>query len=375
MTTPSFNRVEIDLAALSHNYRAIQNSVGKGVEIMAVIKSDAYGHGLIRGAEALAGAGAATFGVAEVEEGVALRENGITGNIVVMLGCSEDGFEDVLDYRLQPVVFDPDVLENLSKFAGEHGKTVPVHVKMDLGMGRLGILPEQIADFLARLKNLKGVTPVGFISHFPLADSPDRQKTRDQSRRFGEIMQEVQQILGGKCVSHIANSAALLRLPETHFDMVRPGIALYGCPPVTPETMHSELSLRPVMRFTTRIIQIKQVPAGCGISYGHTYLTDRPTKVAVLPVGYDDGYLRSLSSQGQVLIRGRRAPVIGRICMNACMVDVTDIGDVVTGDEAVLLGCQKEESITADEVAGWMNTISYEVLCLFGGKNTRIYKN
>lgn len=370
---PSYNRVEIDLAALRSNYRHIQAQVGEGVRLMAIVKSDAYGHGLLPVAQALAREGATTFGVAEVDEGVRLRQAGVKGEIVILLGGMADSFAEVIEFDLQPVVYDLAGVVDLAAYAEQHGRSVGVHLKIDTGMGRLGIMPDQLDHYLAFLEKSTGVRLAGILSHFPRADDlDDRSQASEQNRRFGEILATSRQRCGSS-LAHMANSAAILNVTDSHYDMVRPGITLYGCYPFPEAATSSNLQLKPVMSFKTRVIQIKDVPSGYGISYGHTYRTTRPTRLAVLPVGYDDGYLRRLSGRAEVLIAGTRVPVLGRICMNACLADITDLGQVNTGDEVVLMGCQGGAEITAEDIAAWSDTISYEILCLFGGNNQRIY--
>ena len=371
----SYNRVEIDLDALQDNYRSIQQTVGPRVRVMAIVKSDAYGHGLIQAARSLSAAGARTFGVAEVEEGAALREAGLAGEIVVLLGPAPETYDDIIRYNLTPVVFDSDNLAGLAARARAAGREIPVHVKVDVGMGRLGIMPDEVPSFFRALDELGGVYPAGILSHLPMAEDATSAQTASHVQHFRDITARLQQ-RGGRPLAHIANSAALANNFGTHLDMVRPGISLYGCYPERLDKEKSLLRLRPVMRFKTRVLQVKEVEAGVGISYGHIFVTQRKSRVAVLPVGYGDGYLRRLSNRAQVLIRGQRAPVIGRVCMNACMVDITDLADAETvraGDEVVLLGRQQQEEITAEEVAEWLETITYEVFCLFGGKNKRVY--
>ncbi|MFO7604950.1 MAG: alanine racemase [Desulfurivibrionaceae bacterium] len=371
--TTSHNRVEIDLGALRGNYRQIQAKVGGRVNVMAIVKSDAYGHGLVAVARALAGEGCGIFGVAEVDEGISLRGAGVAGEIVVLLGILPDSFAALIEFGLQTVVYDREVLADLSAYAVRHKRRVGVHLKVDTGMGRLGIPPDHLDDILDLLSDLPGIRLAGILSHFPRADDrADLGQALDQNRRFAEIAARV----GNRCEAgsaHVANSAAILNLPNSHFDMVRPGITLYGCYPFPAEQGDSGLQLKQVMSFKTRVIQVKEVPAGYGISYGHTYRTTRPTRLAVLPVGYADGYLRRLTGRAEVLIGGRRAPILGRICMNACLADITDLDRVKAGEEAVIMGSQGREEITADEIAGWSETISYEILCLFGGRNQRRY--
>ncbi len=375
MASFSYNRVEIDLAALQDNYRSIQETVGQRVRVMAIVKSDAYGHGLIRAARSLYAAGARTFGVAEVEEGAALRKAGLAGEIVVLLGPALETYDDIIRYDLTPVVFDRDHLADLAARAQVADREIGVHVKVDVGMGRLGIMPDEVPSFFRVVEELEGVYPAGIMSHLPMAEDTTSGITNGQLEHFKKIMARLQQ-QAGRPLAHIANSAALANNYGTHLDMVRPGITLYGCYPERLDKEKSLLRLRPVMRFKTRVLQVKDVEAGSGISYGHIFVTRRKSRVAVLPVGYDDGYLRRLSNRAQVLIHGQRALVIGRVCMTACMVDITDLAGAETvraGDEVVLLGRQQHEKITAEEVAEWLETITYEVFCLFGGKNKRVY--
>ena len=342
---------------------------------MAVVKSDAYGHGLVKATQALYEAGARTFGVAEVDEGIALRKAGLGGEIIVLLGPVPETVDDIIRHSLTPVLFNPELLDKISQRAVEFNKKVGVHVKVDVGMGRLGVMPEELFPFCETVERLPGVFLSGVLSHLPLADDLSSAETVNELRRFRDIMDRLMGHVPAKPVAHVANSAALAYNHGTHLDMVRPGITLYGCYPVESEKNSLPFSLKPVMSFKTRVIQVKEVPAGYGISYGHIFITRRPTRIAVLPVGYDDGYLRKLSNRAEVLIHGQRAPVRGRVCMNACMVDVTDLqgAPVKTGDEVVLLGRQKDGAITAEEVAGWLETINYEVCCLFGNRNRRVY--
>jgi alanine racemase len=374
----SYNRVEIDISALQANFQAIQETVGPQIKIMAVVKSDAYGHGLIECAQALSSAGARTFGVAEVWEGVRLRKAGLKGDIIVLLGGSSESYIDVIEHKLTPVVFDVDYLTGLSNEAARFKREAEVHLKVDVGMGRIGIMPDAVESYISLVKRLPGISLSGMLSHFPVADEINSlQTTHEQLSYFKNVLADLKTEKSGKIISHIANSAALIYFPKSHLDMVRPGISLYGCypdgSPARAKTAVPKLELRPVMSFKTQVIQIKEVNPGYGISYGHTFVTRRKSRIAVLPVGYADGYLRKLSNRAQVLINGRRAPVCGRVCMNATLVDVTDLPPVHTGDEVVLLGKQGDEEISADEMAQWMETISYEVLCLFGSFNERVY--
>ena len=367
------NKVIIDLAALRRNYQALRRRLAPGVEIMAVVKSNAYGHGLERCALTLARAGARVFGVAKVEEGVRLRQAGVAGEIVIMLGVRPADFEALLHHDLSPVVYDPAGLGELAARAAAMNKRVGVHLKIDTGMGRLGVMPDQLGALLAELTRTDRLNLAGVMSHFPLADTAAPAVSLIQCQRFQELIDRFPVLSGRQVVRHMANSAALLRFPETHLDMVRPGITLYGCYPGGGLAATAGLDLLPVMQFSTMVVQLKEVPADYGLSYGHLHVTRRPTRLAVLPVGYDDGYLRGLTGQAMVLIRGRRVPVLGRICMNACVADVSDLPEVQPGDPVILFGRQGGERILVDELADWLGTINYEVLCLVGERNPRLY--
>lgn len=377
MTASSYNTIHVDLDALCANFKSIRNCVGAGVQVLAMVKSDAYGHGLIHSAKALATVGGSHFGVAEIEEGISLRKAGIPGTVIVFLGS--DDADALIEHRLNPVVFDLGNLERLSGKATLRQASIGVHVKIDVGMGRFGILPVEAPSFISAIGKLPGVHLAGILSHFPMADQ-DSTITCLQNQEFIRLNDAIDQAGFARqdTLAHIANSAAIMGCPESHHDLVRPGIALYGCYPAENPACHAQLDLLPVMSFHTVILQVKEVPEGYGISYGHLHVTKRPARLAVLPVGYADGYLRSLTGQAEVLIRGQRAPVCGRICMNACVIDITHIPDTKVGDQVVLLGKQSGPAgvaeISASEIAGWMKTIHYEVLCLFGNNNPRVYQ-
>ncbi len=373
MTVPSFNRVNVSISALCHNYRLLQNRAGEKTTLLAMVKADAYGHGMLRVGRALNAAGCRCFGVAEICEAVALREAGVQGEILVFLGFSPGSAALFFDHDLTPVIFDIASARVLSQEAVRRGSEIAVHVKVDCGMTRLGIYPEEFAGFMAELSALPGVTARGIASHFPRADEADSGNTPEQFKRFRKLAP----VAGSdsELLRHTANSGAILNFPETCCDMARAGISLYGYYPDGIAGQHAEEGekLQAVMSFSSQVLQVKDVAEGVGVSYGHSFITSRPTRLAVLPLGYEDGLSRSLSSRAEVLVRGRRARVCGRICMNLCMVDVTDIEGVAAGDEVVILGRQGGECISADEIAGWMGSISYEVLCLFGNNNERKY--
>lgn len=371
MIPSSYNRVHIDLHSLGLNYALLRKSGGKA-DLLAMVKADGYGHGMVECTKALQDRGCARFGVAELREAVLLRQSGVDSVIFAMIGFDNKDADLFCEYDLTPVVYDSGSLEVLSRAAVRSGKEISVHIKVDTGMRRLGVEQKELEELLQILGNLPQLTLGGIASHFPCADDALSSSTQNCLRKFAEYVDLVP--TKNKIISHIANSGGTLYFPGSRYDMVRCGISLYGYYPEGRKGVAAE-GLQPVMSFVTRVLQVKDVPAGSGVSYGHTYITQKPTRLAVLPVGYEDGYSRQLSNCGEVLIRGRRAKIRGRVCMNLCMVDVTEIDGVVPGDEAVLLGSQGSERITADEIASLIGTISYEVLCMIGNNNQREYSN
>ncbi len=374
MSCKSFNQIVVSGEALRHNYRLLQQRAGKNVRLLAMVKADGYGHGMCEAASAFQKEGCQDFGVAEICEGVRLRESGIKGTIFIFLGFDHLDAAFLFEYDLTPVIYDVESGRVLSREAVKLEKEIVVHLKVDCGMSRLGVFPDDAEAVVSELKELPGLVFGGIASHFPRADEPDSSQTIEQFTCFKKLAGDVAG--DDDLVNHIANSGGILYFPETCCAMVRSGISLYGYYPDGVEGIAREKGekLQPAMTFTTRVLQVKTVPTGTGVSYGHTYVTTRETRLAVLPVGYEDGFSRTLSNTGEVLIQGQRAPVRGRVCMNLCMVDVTEIDDVQAGDEVIVLGNQGEESISADEIAAWTNSISYEVLCLFGNNNEKKYR-
>lgn len=372
MTTPLATRAEVDLSALTHNYRALRQLAPPSVKLLAVVKADAYGHGAIPVATRLQLLGADLFGVARCSEGVELRRGGITRPIVVLSGVYQEEAEEVLQYNLTPMIYRMEEAEALSVQAGKWGKRLPVHIKVDTGMGRIGLLPEEVPPFADRLRRLPHLQIEGIASHLSTADEEDPSFSQQQIDRFNWVIEMLRRIDIVPPYRHIANSAALVKLPSAHFNLVRPGIMLYGSYPSP--TLKGVVALRQVMSWKSRIADIRRLPKGHPVSYGRTFVAQRPSLIAAVPVGYADGYHRLLSNRGAVLIRGKRAPVVGRVCMDWTMVDVTEIEGAAVGDEVVLLGGQGDEVITAEEMGGWIGTISYEILCSVGKRVERIYK-
>ena len=358
---------EIHLPALRHNLQEVMRRVGT-TAVLAVVKANAYGHGAVPVSQTLLAAGAQQLGVATVEEGLELRNAGITAPILVMGGVYDD--VPVMQHaNLTPVLPSRGAVETAARFADPHAFPLPVHLKVDTGMSRLGVTPEEA---LALLRS--GWPPnlhlAGVMSHLAAADEPDGGATERQLARFRAFLEAIRAAGLKVPTAHIANSAAILRFPSSRFDLVRPGLMLYGYSTGS----STAADLHPVLTWKTRIVQIKRVEAGQPVSYGGTFIAPRPSTLAVLPVGYADGYNRALSNKGHVLIAGRPAPVVGRVCMDLTMVDVTDHPSVHPGDEAVLLGRQGSAAITADNLATWQNTISYEILCQIGLRAARVYR-
>ena len=355
--------VEIDLSAIGNNTRQVQALVGPQVHILASLKADAYGHGALKVARTVLHNGASMLGVATVSEATPLREAGISAPILVFGYVPLWQMREAVRLGLTITLYSIESARALSRSAQALQKTVNVHVKVDSGMGRLGIRAEQIDDILALLReihSLPGLQLEGMFTHFAMADNADLTHAHMQLSRFQQVLQAVEAEQLRPPIIHAANSAAMLNLPEARFDMVRPGIALYGLDP-SPDARLPE-GFRPALSFKTTVAQVKDIPAGEGISYGCTYVTEQPTRVAVLPVGYADGFRRGPTNWGTVLIHGQEAPILGRVCMDQCMVDVTTIPQTRMGDEVVLIGQQGQAMLTAEQVAQRLGTINYEVV-------------
>lgn len=370
MSSKSFNNIIISRDALKANYQTLKEKLGLDRPMLSMIKADAYGHGAVEVAKSLSEAGCTIFGVGEVREAVILREADITGEIFVMMGFGREDAKLFFDYKITPVVFSWEAITTLSEIAVKRESEISIHLKVDTGMGRLGFAIEELLDIARKANQLPGIIIGGMVSHFAEADTPEAISNQIAIENFANLRMKFKAEFSASC--HLVNSAGVLNFPKAYFDMGRAGISLYGYHPAG-GGVSCDVKLRQAMTFTTRVIQVKTFPAGVGISYGHAYTTKKPTKIAVLPVGYEDGYSRSISNKAEVLIAGQRAPVRGKICMNLCMVDVTDIKDVKVGDEVVLLGSQGEDNISADEIADWAGSISYEMLCMFGHSNNRKY--
>jgi len=363
------NWVEIDAAALRNNVAEFKRRLGPEPKLGAVVKSNAYGHGMLEVARVAAEAGADWLCVNNVQEGVALRAAGLTPPILVMGYVPLDALDDVVAHDLQLVVYNLETLDRLDAAASARGAHARVHVKVETGTHRQGVLERDVPAFIERILGARALTLGGVATHFAnIEDTTNHDFAETQMAAYARITDTIAKLCPGPLVRHSACSAAVLLFNRTHLDLARVGISLYGLWP-SKETYVSclergkpSLDLKPVMSWKARIAQVKSVPEGSYIGYGITWRATRPTTIAVLPVGYYEGFDRELSGLAHVLVRGKRAPVRGRICMNMCMVDVTDIPGAALEDEVVLLGRQGDERVTAEQLAAWCGTISYEIV-------------
>jgi alanine racemase len=363
---------EVDLEALAFNYRQIRGRVPRGANILGVVKANAYGHGALPVALKLQELGVECLGVAIADEGVELRKGGVKAPILVMGGLFEMEAERALAYGLTPVVFDRGSIDALSEAARRRRKRARIHLKVDTGMGRLGVSLGSWPALLKELKRYPGIEVEGLLSHFSMTEDEEEGFTARQWSEFQKALAlAAESGIRFKYV-HMANSANLTACSTYCGNLVRPGIMLYGAYPSS--TYRNRIKLKPVMTLKTRIHFLKEVGPGARIGYGGTFTTRRRSLIATLPVGYADGYSHCLSNRGEVLVRRRRAPVVGRVCMDYTLVDVTDIPRVSLKDEVVLIGRQGKESMTADEIAEKTGSIPYEVLCLIGQRVPRTYK-
>ncbi|MGB0911281.1 MAG: alanine racemase [Nitrospirales bacterium] len=362
----------IHLPSLAHNLSELRQWIAPSCDILAVVKANAYGHGASVVAESLAQLGIQRFGVATVQEGITLRQQGITQPILVMGGLIPTQLVELIHHQLTPVITNEEITHHLSKLIAPHQMPYPVHIKVDTGMQRLGFSPEKIISFITSNAFEHILHIEGVMTHLADADNYDPEFTRNQLERFQDILGQIKHTGHSIEMIHAANSAGIMYHPSSHFTMVRPGLMLYGSTPR--KSQHSDIALRPVMKVATHIIHIRSVKAGEVIGYGGSYRTTKSSKIAILPVGYAHGYSRSLSNKGTVLIQGKRVPIIGKICMDMMLVDVTNLSDPKLGEEVILLGQQEQEVISADEIAEWLDTIPYEVMCNIGTRSHHRYE-
>jgi alanine racemase len=376
---------EISLSAISYNLQSVRKII-ENRPVIAVVKADAYGHGAIEVSKKLIKEKISYLAVAYTGEAIELRDAGIDAPIIVLFDRGD--IKDYFDFKLIPAIYNFDTALALSTEARKRGTTIKVHVKVDTGMGRLGLSGDynHIIEDLFKISEMDGVEITGLLSHFSEADLSDRSYALLQLDRFNKIRETISKKLKRKIFSHIANSAAVITFQDAHLDAVRPGLMLYGYSPFNqnfnPPTPLLEkggkggferADLMPAMKIRTKILCIRNLPSGSPISYGRTFITKRPSRLGVIPLGYADGYSRFFSNNAEVLVKGRRVPVVGRICMDLTMVDLTEIKDVRENDEVIILGEQQEESITAQELAYKANTIPYDILTSLGSHSRKEY--
>lgn len=370
--------VEINLSHLRHNIQQIRGLLKNNQEVVGIIKADAYGHGAIRVAQTLKENGVNFYGVATLKEAIDLRDGGIEDRIMILGLTQSKDWNVVLDYNLISVLCDLDNARVLSDRAVDRGKKARVFVAIDTGMGRIGYLVEEEEDRktaiseITEIINLPGIEIQGLFSHMSSADAKDKDFSLMQERIFLSFEEACGKAGISFPIRTLANSASTMEIPSIHYDMVRPGIILYGCYPS--EDVDSDIiDLKPVMSVKANIIQLKEVGPGFSVGYGRKFVTARRSKIATLPLGYADGLPRPYSPVGKVIVRGEFAKIAGNICMDQCMIDVTDIPHVALGDEVVLMGTQGGKSITAQDIGSATATINYEIVCAFGQRLEKLY--
>jgi len=369
---------EINLDNLAYNFKQVKKILEPKVKIMVTVKADAYGHGLIPVAKRLVSCKADWLGVASIDEGIKLREANINLPILVMGLILKADTKPVFRYRLTPTICDNDLASVLNGRARAFGKPINVHIKVDTGMGRIGVLPEEASGLVKRIHKFKYLNIEGIFTHFPLADM-NKDFTLHQIALFNRLTHQLKKEGINIPLIHAANSMGIIGYKNSHFNMVRPGLVIYGLYPkedfpakAGSRQMRENINLKPVLSLKTKVMYVKKVPAGSGISYGHDYVTKKAARIVTLPIGYGDGYPRSLSNRAPVLIRGGRFKISGKICMDQLMVDAGD-STVKVGDEVVLIGYQGKNRITTEELARLSGTIPYEIVCGLGSRIPRIY--
>lgn len=363
---------EINLNNLINNIDEIKKKSNSS-EIIGVVKANAYGHGAVEISKALLSCNIKKLAVANIVEAIELRENNITAPIM-LLGISEDlAINELINYNVEPTVSTLHFAKNLNESAREKNKIIKIHIALDSGMGRIGFRnTSKDIDDIVSISNLSNLKIDSIFSHFSTADSIDKSYSNNQIYIYNSIINKLKEKGVNISKRNLSNSAAIIDIPESHYDYVRPGIIQYGYYP-SDEVNKNDIHIKPVLTWKTRIVHIKEVDGNEYIGYGKTYKTSKKTLIATLPVGYADGYSRSLSNKGSVIIKGKLAPIIGNVCMDQFMIDITDIEGVKSGDEVILLGSDGEVKFDAEDMANILNTISYEVLCLIGRRAPRVY--
>ena len=366
---------EVDLKAIAHNIRELRRITNPKARFMAIVKANAYGHGIIEVARQSLENGAEALGVANIEEGIQLRKAGIDAPVLIFGYTSPVHAKKLIEFDLTQTVYSYEISRALSEAVAAYGKKIKVHIKVDTGMGRLGLLRGITDSSVSEVESISRLPMLeleGIYTHFATADKSDRSYAGKQFEIFMDFLNQLR-IAGLEIpVTHAANSAAIINMPETHLDMVRAGISIYGLY-TSEEVDRSIIKLKPAMELKTKIIHLKKVPAGFKVSYGTTYETEKPTTIATVSIGYADGLSRLLSSKGRMLVCGQSAPIVGRVCMDMTMLDVGKIPEIAIGEEVVVFGKQGNTSISVDEIASTINTINYEVVSTIMERVPRIY--
>jgi alanine racemase len=364
-------RALVDLGAIEHNVTKVRELVGNGVEILAVVKADAYGHGAARAAEACERAGAAALGVALVHEGVELRHAGIGLPILVHCLAGEGEIDAIIKNRLMPTVASLAFAEELSRRASEAGATLDVHADIDTGMGRIGFSPESAVKEIAEMVELPGVRLDGLYTHFSTSEVDDDPWTQNQLEMFTDLVERLSKMGIRPPRIHAANSGGVINYPQAHLTLARPGLMLYGVYPH--RDLEEKVDLRPALSIETSIAFLKEIPEGVSLGYGRSFISPGPMRIATANVGYADGYPWRLSNNSSALVRETRVPVVGRVSMDQLLLDVTSIPDVELGDRVTLLGSEGAQRISAEDLAEWAGTIPYEILCRISKRVPRVY--
>lgn len=374
--------VEIDLSAIRHNMQVVRERVGEHPKICAVVKADGYGHGAVAVADAALKSGATSLAVATVDEGVKLRKAGFRCPIILLSETPISSIPTILEYRLTSTVTGIDFALALGEQADQAGIVAPYHLSVNTGMNRIGIHYTEVIEFLGAIGFHRGLKHEGTFTHFATADAPDDWDFKMQLRRFNEMLDAMQLANIDPGIVHAANSAAIIRFPQAHYDMVRLGIALYGLHPS--KMTYGKIDLKPAMSVKARVSHVKEPALGEGVSYGLLYRSPGGVQIATIPIGYADGLNRALSDRMEILYKGTRVPQVGRICMDQCMFEVTPtrslnryrpVPRVEEGDEVIVIGSDGEDSITLDMMAERLGTINYELACGFGMRLPKIYTN
>ncbi|WP_252243936.1 MULTISPECIES: alanine racemase [unclassified Clostridium] len=363
---------EIDLDAIAYNMRNIKK-LAQNKDVIAVVKADCYGHGALDVVPTLLENGASRLAVAVLTEAIELRNNDVTAPIMILGYTPEYLFEEVVNYDIEQTVYDLEYAKKLSHLAIKFNKKAKVHIAIDTGMGRIGFIPnEKAIKDIKKIYNLKGLDVIGIFTHFSTSDETDKEYTNEQFNKFTSFIDMLSKVGVKIPIKHISNSGAIIDMPKTYLDSVRAGIILYGYYP-SDEINKDNIKLKPALTLKASLTRVQELDINSYISYGKTFKTERKSIIATLPIGYADGYSRLLAPGAKVIINGKFAPIIGRICMDQCMIDVTDIDDIHVGDEVIILGEDGNLKLTANDLAKSMGTINYEILCMLKYRIPRVY--